>query len=222
MSQFLAQLRTIGTQRLYRKGSTLFFQGEVPNHAIIILDGVVKAFTLSSDGEESIANLYGRGSVLPIAWLNNQSPTSLFHYEAIKDTRALSFTKEAFETLVYSQPDLMREYLMMVSKSQAGLLLRVTGLCQARAVDKVCYALYYLMFRYGIEKQPGIYEIDLKLTQGMLANMIGQTRESTAKNLKTIKEHGIVDYTTSIYRIDKRKLEHYMDEDGFEELDTSL
>lgn len=43
------------------------------------------------------------------------------------------------------------------------------------------------MFRYGIERQAGTFEIDLKLTQSMLANLRGQTRESTAKNLKFLK-----------------------------------
>ena len=103
-------------------------------------------------------------------------------------------------------------------KSQAELLLRITGLSQSRAAEKICYTLYFLMFRYGVERAPGTYEIDLKLTQGMLANLIGQTRESTAKNLKALKQSGVIDYTSSTYTINKQKLEAFLGEDVFRDL----
>jgi CRP-like cAMP-binding protein len=64
-----------------------------------------------------------------------------------------------------------------------------------------------------------MYEIDLKLTQGMLANLIGQTRESTAKNLKQLKESGIIDYASSTYRVSKKKLENFLGEDTFRNLE---
>ena len=75
------------------------------------------------------------------------------------------------------------------------------------------------MFRYGIERSPGVYEIDLKITQSMLANLIGQTRESTAKNLKALKELDIIEYTGSTYFVDKVKLEQYLGEDSFRSLE---
>ena len=104
-------------------------------------------------------------------------------------------------------------------KNQASLTLRVTGLCQSRATEKICYTLYFLMFRYGIDRQNGLYEIDLKLTQGMLAGLIGQTRESTAKNLKVLKDAGVVDYVSSTYTVNKQKLENYLGEDAFRNLE---
>ena len=89
MKQLLSQLREVGTPTLYRKGSSLYFQGEVPRYAVIILDGVVKAYTISREGNETIVHLYGKGSILPLAWVNSQSPTALFNYEAVNDVRCL-------------------------------------------------------------------------------------------------------------------------------------
>ena len=63
-----------------------------------------------------------------------------------------------------------------------------------------------------------MFEIDLKLTQGMLANLIGQTRESTAKNLRVLKDKNIVDYTSSTYFVNLRNLEAYMGEESFRDL----
>lgn len=219
MKQLLSHLRTVGTPSIYRKGSSLFFQGEIPRFATIILDGVVKAYTINHDGDEAIINLYGKGSIIPSAWISNQASVALFNYDAVNDVRVLKINKTDFIEAINTNPVYQKEFLEHVVQSQAGLMLRVTGLCQARASAKICYTLYFLMFRYGIEKQPGIFEIDLKLTQNMLANLIGQTRESTAKNLKVLKEAGAVDYTNSTYFVDKNKLEQYLGEDSFRNLE---
>ena len=218
MKQLLSHLRTVGTATLFFFFCSLFFQGEVPRYAIIILDGVVKGYTINPEGDETIVNLFGRGSVIPIAWTNNQASTSLFNYQAINDVRALRIKKEDLWDAMRANPTYMEEYLGLIAQSQAGLLLRITGLCQSRATEKICYTLYYLTFRYGLERSNGMFEIDLKLTQGMLANLIGQTRESTAKNLRVLKDKNIVDYTSSTYFVNLRNLEAYMGEESFRDL----
>lgn len=215
MKQLTAQLRSVGTPSIYRKNASIFFQGEIPRFVTLILDGVVKAYTINPEGEETIVSLYGRGSVLPTAWVNNQSATALFNYDAVNDVRVIKVRKSDFYDAIDTHPEMQREYLESLMKNQAELLLRTTGLSQSRAAEKICYTLYYLLFQYGLERGNDTYEIDLKLTQGMLASLIGQTRESTAKNLKVLKEAGVVDYTSSTYFINKRKLESYLGEDAF-------
>ena len=221
MKQLLSQLREVGTPTLYRKGSSLYFQGEVPRYAVIILDGVVKAYTISREGNETIVHLYGKGSILPLAWVNIQSPTALFNYEAVNDVRCLKLKRDDFLHTMSEKPEYLREYLDYMVHNQASMLLRITGLAQSRAIEKICYTLYFLMFRYGIERGGGAYVIDLKLTQSLLAELIGQTRESTAKNLKILKEAGVVDYTSSTYTVNKPRLEAYLGEDSFRNLDIS-
>lgn len=218
MKHLLAHLKTIGTPSIYRKGASIYFQGEVPRHAVLILDGIVKAYTISPEGDEMIISLYGRGSILPSGWISDQSPTSLFNYDAVNDVRVLKLKKADFTYAIDTNPALQKEYLDYVSETQTGLMLRITGLVQSRATEKICYTLYFLLFRYGIQKADGRFEIDLRLTQGMLASLIGQTRESTAKNLKVLKDAGVVDYDSSTYVVDKAKLESYLGEDAFRNL----
>lgn len=219
MKQLIAHLRTVGTPSLYRSNANIYFQGEIPRFVIIVLDGVVKTYTISPDGEESIVQLYGKTSVLPMAWLNDQASTALFNYDAVSDVRVLKVRKSDFLEALDANTEHLKEYLSHVSKGHAGLLLRVTGLSQSRSIEKICYTLYYLLFRYGIEKSPGQFEINLKLTQSMLANLIGQTRESTAKNLKVLRDAGVVDYSSAVYIVNKKKLEDYLGEDSFRNLE---
>lgn len=218
MNRLLSQLREIGTMTTYRKQERLFSQGEVPSHACFILGGVVRAYTITPEGDEQIVYLYSRGSAIPLAWLTAQAHTALFHYEAVNDVRTLRVSKEHFQQTVYSDLDLMKEFLHLVSQSQASLLLRITGLVQPRAAEKICYTLYLLMFRYGLRQGHDSYKIDLKLTQDMLARLIGQTREGTAKNLKLLEQAGVVTRANSSYIVHKRQLEAFLGEDSFQDL----
>lgn len=220
MRQLIAHLKSIGTPGLYRRGSSLLLKGEVPRDVIVILSGVVKAYAINQSGDQSIVNLCGKGIILPVAWAHNHSEESLFHYEAVNDVRVVSVRKSDFQAAIEQHPELQAEYLDYMIRAQTSLLLRITGLTQPRAITKICYTLSFLMFRYGIEKQPGIFEIDLKVTQIMLANLIGQTRESTAKNLKLLKERGAINYRNSTYWINKAELERFIGED--ETVDLSV
>ncbi len=218
MKQFTKRLREVGTLRLYRKNANLLFQGEVPRSVIVILDGIAKVYTLSVDGEEIIVDLFGRGSVLPASWINSQSPTSIFNYQAANDVRTVEVSRDVFLSLLQENSAFQSEYIDELMRSQVGLLIRITGVCQPRAIEKICYTLYHLLFRYGLERANGNYEIDLKLAQHTIASLIGQTRESTAKNLKTLREAGVINYSSSTYVVNKPKLEAYLGEDAFHDL----
>lgn len=218
MAKLLQQLRSIGTPHLFRKHSSVFLQGEVPRYALFMLDGVVKAYTISRDGTKTIVHLFGPGSVLPAGWVNNQSPAALFNYDAHGDVRTLRFQKTDLHQILATDAECAKEYLDNIARAQAALLLRANGLAQSRATDKICYTLYYLVFRHGIEKTPGNYELNLRLTQGMLAELIGQTRESTAKRLKNLQQAGVVTYRSSTYVVNKKKLEDYIGEDSFRDM----
>ena len=221
MKHLLLKLRDISAPELYRKNSNIYFQGETPEYGVVILDGTVKAYTIDPDGSECIVHLFTKNSILPVDWINHQSPISIFNYSAVSDVRALKVKRDDFNLLIATDPDCQSDYLDYLRHSQAGLLLRITGLSQSRAIKKVCYTLYFLAFRYGIERRPGEFEINLHLTQGMLANLIGQTRESTAKNLKILRDNGIVNYTSSQYVVYKKRLEDYIGEDSFHNVDIT-
>lgn len=98
------------------------------------------------------------------------------------------------------------------------LLLRVTGLEQSRAIEKIGFTLYYLLFTRGKEFKPGIYRIDVRLSHALFGSLVGLTRESTAKNMKLLRDKKIIDYASFTYTVDKAKLEAFLGEDGFRDL----
>ena len=221
MESFLNQLRPKSTMRVIRKNGNVFFQGEIPRNVMIVRDGIIRAYTITSNGEERVVSLYGKGDVFPLSWTLGETSNTLFYYDAVSEARLMAVSKQDFLDELGSKPEHLRLMLTFLGNQYTSLLLRITGLEQSRAVEKIGFTLYYLLFRYGSEKSPGTYVVDMKLSQLMIANLVGLTRESSTKNLKVLKDKGIIDYTGSIYTINKQKLEHFLGEDSFRDLALS-
>ncbi len=218
MDALIQQLRPRGTMRVVKKGANILFQGEVPRKAMIVRDGVIRAYTITSGGEERVVALFGRGDVFPLTWVLGETTNTLFYYDAVSEARLMSVSREDFMDAILKNPSAMAALLSFVGNQYTALLLRITGLEQSRAVEKIGFTLYYLLFRYGIEKKPGLYTINMKLSQLMIANLVGLTRESSTKNLKILKDKGIISYSSSMYTVNKQKLENFLGEDSFRDI----
>ena len=219
MDALITALKPLGILKTIKKDGNLMFQGEIPRRVIIVRSGVIRAYTITSSGDERIVALYGEGDILPLSWVIGETSNSLFYYDAISDAQVLTVAKSDFMDILEKKPDAQKQMLSYVSKQYTSLLLRITGLEQSRAVEKIGFTLYYLLFRYGKEIKQDIFTIDVKMSQVMIASLVGLTRESTTKNLRTLKEKGVITYSSSTYTVNKNKLESFLGEDSFRDLE---
>lgn len=218
MNLLIEKLRPTSQIRLFKKGSAILFQGEIPRKAFIIRDGVVRAYTVKTSGEESTIALFTKDDIFPLSWLLDTTSNSLFYFEAVSDVRVMSVSKEDFNKIVLKSTEKLTEMLRYVNEQYTSMLVRITGLSQSRAIEKISFTFYYLLFRYGIKSPGDMHQINLKLNHLMIANLTGLTRESTTTNLKVLKEKGVIAYTRSSFSVNKKKLENFIGEDGFREL----
>lgn len=218
MDNLLPHLKPHATIRRLRKGGNVLFQGEVPRSVMIVRDGVVRAYAITSGGEERIVTLYGKGDIFPLAWALGEAPNALFYYDALTEARVMCVPKQIFLDTIMADKELLASTLRFTANEYTALLFRITGLGQSRAIEKIGYTLYYLLFRYGIDKGGGQFVIDIRMSQTDIANLVGLTRESTTKNLKVLKDKGVIDYTNSAYTVNKQKLERFLGEDAFRDL----
>lgn len=218
MDNLIQQLRPHATVRFTKKGSNILFQGEIPRRVSVVRDGIVRAYTITSTGEERTIALYGKDDIFPLSWILGETSNSLFYYEAMTDVRLMTTTKESFMDTIMQDPARLGMVFKYVGRLYTALLFRITGLEQSRAIEKIGFTLYYLLFRYGVEEKAGIFSVNIKLSQLMIASLVGLTRESTAKNLKVLKDKRIISYSKSSYKINKTKLESFLGEDSFRDL----
>jgi CRP/FNR family transcriptional regulator, cyclic AMP receptor protein len=218
MEQLIHSLKPHATLRTMKRGSNILFQGEIPRNVYVVRDGFVRAYTVTSTGEERTIAIYGKNDIFPITWIIGETTQSLFYYEAMTDVRALTVTKDVFIEISKSDAHRLQMMLQYIGNQHTAMLFRITGLEQSRAVEKIGYTLYYLLFRYGKQIDDELYRIDIKLTQSTLASLVGLTRESTTKNLNFLKDKKVISYSHSLYTVHKARLESFLKEDSFKDL----
>lgn len=218
MEDLLHELKPSGTFRTVQKGGNVLFQGEIPRSVMIIRSGVIRAYTITSSGEERTVALHGDGDIIPLTWVLGTTNNSLFYYEAVTDCRIFQVSRASFNEYLQAKPQRMQAMLQRTATIYASSLLRITGLEQSRAIEKIGFTLYYLLFTRGKETEPGVFKIDVRLSHALFGSLVGLTRESTAKNMKQLRDKGIIDYASFTYTVNKAKLEAFLGEDGFRDL----
>jgi CRP-like cAMP-binding protein len=218
MKELLIALEATTTIRSVKKGSTLLYQSEIPRQAFIVRKGFIRAYTITSSGDERTVALHGKGDIVPLSWIYGETKNTLFYYEAGSDAEIVCMTKEALVSTIAASPSLTQKLLRFTVTEQTALLMRITALEQSNAAEKIALTLYYLLIRHGLERQPGMFTIDIKMTQSMIASLVGLTRESTAVNLAKLKEREVITYSNFIYVVHKRNLERFIGEDSFKDV----
>lgn len=202
----------------FRQGSILVYQGEVPRSAYIVKSGIVKLYNITSQGDERIADFKLAGDIFPTSWTFGRVSSAFYYYEAQTDGEMYVVPGEEFQTYISKTPAAMEVVANHFLMHYAGSLMRITALEQPKASDKVLFTLYYLIQSYGEVVKPGIIKINLQLTQQMVADLIGLTRETTAAELVKLKKKGILKYKGREYSIDREKLVQAIGEDNFKDL----
>ncbi len=214
-------IKPLSIHRVVRKGSVIIYQGEVPRSVFFVRRGIVKAYTLTNTGNEQVVSYFTKGELLALTWVFNKTSSSLYYYEAVEDCELYVLPRDDFHKLISENQDIKNLLFDYFVNTNSGLLLRITALEQQRAVEKIVFTLYYLMFRYGEQDEKGLYHITLKLTHNSIASLVGLTRETTATELSKLKRKEILDYNANEYVIDKAKLERVMGEDSFQDLNLN-
>lgn len=210
-------LKTLMTRR-FQQGSILVYQGEVPGYSYILKAGTVKLYNITQQGDERIAAFRLPGDIFPTTWSFDQTPSAFYYYEAQTDGEMYVASRDDFLQFIDGNSAALRTLADYYVGNYAGALMRITALEQPKAIDKVLYTLYYLMQCYGKAGANNIVVIQLQLTQQLMADLIGLTRETTAAELVKLKKHGILTYKGREYSVDREKLIKMIGEDNFKEL----
>lgn len=218
MHDLISAISPYSTRRIVKKRTILLYQGEIPRAAHVIKSGVIKMYSVNNAGEEQIVQFQTPGDIFPAPWIFSKVNASLYYYEAVTDCEVLTLPKQSLLDVVNKDPKIKADMFEYFVSNYTGLLMRITALEQARAIEKILFTLYYLLSRYGKQTKPGIYTVKLSLTHSIIASLVGLTRETTATELNKLRRRGILTYNTHEYNINKEKLERFLGEDSFKDL----
>lgn len=172
------------------RGTLLADAGRGPREVLVIVSGWVEIRSANVTGEKFILTTMGAGQVAKLLHLLGDVPMS-FSCHARDDARIIHLPEGALKQILDSEPILW--------KSLALLLLRryhfSIGLLESQALGsarrRVAAMLMTLACRTGADNLDA-YVTDLKLSQTELADMLGLSRQTVAKELEQMKREKLL------------------------------
>ncbi len=190
----LPELEEISDHKInntFKKGQTLFIQGNHPFGIYCISKGNIKLTKTGPDGKETIVRIVHGGDILGHRSLftdDNYSATAT----AMEDTEVCFIDKKFILKIIGKNPTVALNIINKLSRDMGSAENRLTSLHQKNVRERLAELILSLKATHGV-KEGGRWKIDLKLTREEMATMIGTANETLIRFMTEFKDAGIIE-----------------------------
>lgn len=177
---------------IYKKGQTLFVQGNHPFGLYCISSGNIKVTKVGADGKESIVRIATAGDVLGHRSLfTDQYYTATA--TAIEDTKVCFLDKKFIMKVIQEKPSVSMNIIEKLSADMGAAENKLSSLHQKNVRERLAELFLLLKESHGVKEENGRIRIDLKLTREEMATMIGTANETLIRFISEFKEAGLIE-----------------------------
>jgi CRP-like cAMP-binding protein len=183
----IEDLAMIVTDQVFRKGETIFSEGEDGNGFYVVITGRVKIFKLSPEGKEQILHFFGPGEPfgeVPV-FAGQHFPANA---EALEESRIFFFSRKSFVDLVKRNPSLALNMLAVLSKRLRRFAALIDDLSLKEVPGRLAAYLLYLSDQYK-----GSKDLELPITKTQLASLLGTIPETLSRILGKLSSQGLIE-----------------------------
>ena len=190
---------------IYKKGHTIFHQGNPPFGLYCVNAGKIKISKIGNDGKESIIRIAHEGDVL-----GHRSLFSDETYNAtatiLEDAAICFIDKKFIYKAVQNHPSIALQLIQKLSKEMGAAESMTASMSQKNVRERLAELFLMLKQTYGV-KENGKIRLNIKLTRDEMASMIGTASETVIRFISEFKDEGIIDQEgKTIFIIDEDKL----------------
>jgi CRP/FNR family transcriptional regulator, cyclic AMP receptor protein len=178
----------------YRRGQTVYTQGEPADSVFYIQSGKVKKTVVSEQGKEAVVALLGAGDFFGEGCLTGQ-PLRLATVSAMTECVIVRISKTDITRVIHEEPAFAELFI-------AHLLARNLRIEEDlvdqlfNSSEKRLARILLLLANFGKESRPE--PVIAKISQETLAEMIGTTRARVSFFMNKFRQLGLIDYNGHI------------------------
>lgn len=186
----LAALAGLATERRVRRDATVVRRGDPDCSLLILVNGRLRAGTVSGDGREVTLGMMEAGTVLgEIALLDGQ-PRSL-DVTAMTDSTLLVLERRDVLPFLRERPDLMLKLMALLCDRLRRASKAFEDVALASLPARLARLLLNLADEHGAPGPEGI-RIRLRLSQKDMSSQVAAARERVNKQLRQWEEAGVL------------------------------
>jgi CRP-like cAMP-binding protein len=178
----------------YRRGQVIYRQGDAATTVLYVQTGAVKLSVLSSRGKEAVVAVLGPGSFFGEGALTG-APRRLGHATAMEPSAVLVIDGEEMARRLREEPKLASRFIAHLLARNVRVEADLVDHLFNSSEKRLARALL-LLARYGTEQA---HHTTLpKVSQELLAAMVGTTRSRVNFFMNKFRRLGFVDYNGAI------------------------
>lgn len=183
-------LSAIGRNGMFPRGATICVEGDPATHLYVLLEGWVKVFSVTRDGQELLVALRGQGE-----FVGEVAGDATGYRTATVRTgskvRSLIVLHDRFSSFLDAYPGAGRVYRQVITQrwnETSAMLINRAGTSGAL---RLAALLIDLAARYGVPAGDAV-EIEIPLSQDELASLAGSSRATVGRALTDWRRRGLI------------------------------
>jgi CRP/FNR family transcriptional regulator, cyclic AMP receptor protein len=175
----IERLGSQATTRRVRRGKTIFTKGDAGTELMAVLSGSVKISVSAADGRETVLNVIHKGEIFgEIALLDGRPRTA--DAIAMSDCELMIIERRDFIPFVREHPEVALKLIEILCTRLRRTSAQVEDVMYLNLPARLARAVLRLADESG-----GAFPRKISVTQREISQMIGMSRESTNKQLRT-------------------------------------
>jgi CRP/FNR family cyclic AMP-dependent transcriptional regulator len=191
---FLAKMGDGRTIAKYRKGQTVFSQGDIADSVFYIQQGKLKVTVVSGQGKEAVVAILGGDEFFGQGCLAGQN-TRIASATTLTACEIMRIEKDAINRILVEEPAFSQMFLthllMRTIRVEEDLVDQLFNSSEKRLARALL-----LLANFGKEGRPE--PILTKVSQEMLADMIGTTRSRVSFFMNKFRKLGFISYNGTL------------------------
>jgi CRP-like cAMP-binding protein len=187
----LRSIASLAVRKHYTTRDVVVRQADPGGEMFFIVSGHLKVVTSDAEGRDTALNVMGPGQVFGEVTLIDGGPRSATII-ALGDAELLSIRREPFIQFLETSPGTSIKLLQVLSTRLRDLTERAEDIAFLRVGGRLARAVVKLAEMYGEKRIDHSVRIPFKLSQQELGDLVGATRESANKQVRSWEQERIV------------------------------
>jgi CRP/FNR family cyclic AMP-dependent transcriptional regulator len=180
-------------ERIYRRGSVIFLEGEPGEGLHYVKSGKVKIVKATDDGREHIIKLLSPGDIFAEVLLFNNLPYPATAVAA-EDSQIGTIKNADLEQLVLHNNALALQLIKALSQRLLYAQQKIKNLALNDVLARTAETLIRLGDEHGQRGPDGTIVLTMDLSRQDLASLVGTTRETVTRTLSSLKKEKVIDF----------------------------
>jgi len=185
-SEHLDEIEKIAVIKQYGRGESIFFEGDPGTGFYMVATGRVKIFKTSISGKEQILHIFGPGEPFGEVPVFHGQPFPA-NATALEKTSLIFFSRQAFVDIVHTMPSLVMNMLAVLSMRLRRFTTQIENLSLKEVPARLAGYLLYVA-----EEQGNVKQVELQISKGQLASLLGTIPETLSRIFAKMSEEGLI------------------------------